>query len=117
MSIDAFFHRSYNRETYNCAHFVCDVWESVTGERIDHRIDGLLKPSSSRHADFGLRRRFRKLVQPESPCIVLMHRKGNAPHVGIFVRGKVMHIHELGVEFQPVDVASRGFNKIGFYTC
>lgn len=117
MSLDAFFNRVYNKESYNCAHFVCDVWESITGNSIDHKLECFLVPSASRHAGFSLRKEFRKLKHPESPCIVLMQRKGNAPHVGLFVRGKVIHIHETGVEFQPVDVASRGFSKIGYYAC
>jgi len=115
MSIDVFFHRKYNRETYNCAHFVCDVWESLTGESIAHKLGGLLQPPKTRQASFDLRRQFKRLEAPESPCIALMQRRGSAPHVGIFVRGRVFHIHEMGVEFQPIDVASRGFEKIGFY--
>jgi len=115
VSIDAFFHRKYNRETYNCAHFVSDVWENLTGEGISHKLGGLLRPPKTRQASFALRREFKRLEAPESPCIVLMQRHGSAPHVGIFVRGRVLHIHEMGVEFQPIDVASRGFEKIGFY--
>jgi hypothetical protein len=115
VSIDAFFHRKYNRQTYNCAHFVCDVWESLTGESLAHKLGGLLRPPKTRHASFDLRRQFKRLEAPESPCVVLMQRRGSQPHVGIFVRGRVLHIHEMGVEFQPTDVASRGFEKIGFY--
>lgn len=115
MSIDAFFHRKYNRETYNCAHFVCDVWENLTGEQIAHKLGPLLLPPKERYVAPELRRHFRKLERPESPCVVLMQRRGSPPHVGIFVRGRVLHIHERGVEFQPTDVASRGFERTGFY--
>ena len=115
MSIDSFFHRIYNREKYNCAHFVCEVWQSLTGESIAHKLGGLLEPPKSRHVRFDLRRQFVRLERPETPCIALMQRRGSAPHVGIFLRGRVLHIHELGVEYQPIDVASRGFEKIGFY--
>lgn len=115
MTIDAFFHRKYNRETYNCVHFVNEVWESLTGSSLAHRFGPLLLPPKDRHVTWGLRKTFQKLDRPESPCLVLMQRRGHSPHVGIFVRGRVLHIRELGVEFQPVDVASYGFEKVGFY--
>lgn len=115
MSIDSFFHKKYNRDFYNCAHFVCDVWEHETGKRIDHNLESFLKPVSQRRVDPALRNLFTKLKEPVTPCIVLMQRKNSPPHVGIYLRGRVLHIHETGVEFQPVDVAARGFEKVGFY--
>ena len=114
-SIDVFFHRKYDRNSYNCAHFVCEVWQSLTGESIAHKLAGLLEAPKDRRASFDLRRQFKRLERPESPCLALMQRRGSAPHVGLFLRGRVLHIHEMGVEFQPIDVASRGFEKIGFY--
>lgn len=115
MSIDAFYKKRYNRQLYNCAHFACEVWQHLTGESIAHKLAGLLEPPKDRRVTFDLRRQFKRLEAPESPCLALMQRRGSAPHVGIFVRGRILHIHELGVEFQPIDVASRGFEKIGFY--
>jgi len=115
MSIDQFFHRKYNINSYNCAHFVCEVWESLTGESIAHKLAGVLKPPKDRVVGFDLRRQFKRLAGPESPCLTLMQRAKNAPHVGIYLRGRVFHIQETGVEFQPIDVAKRGFDKIGFY--
>lgn len=115
MGIDAFFHRKYNRQTYNCAHFVSEVWETVTGESIAHKMAGFLLPPSERYVSPDLRRIFRRLTRPENPCIVLLQRSGSPAHVGVFIRGRVLHIHERGVEFQPIDVVSRGFEKIGFY--
>lgn len=115
MTIDAFFHKRYNRQSYNCAHFVCDVWAHETGQRIDDSLECFLRPPKERRVDPGLRNIFEKLQKPVTPCIVLMQRRKSPPHVGIYLRGRVLHIHELGVEFQPVDVVSRGFDKIGFY--
>jgi hypothetical protein len=115
MSIDVFFKRKYNRNNYNCAHFVCEVWQHITGENIAHKLSGLLKPADEMQAGLGLRRHFEKLKTPASPCIALMQRKGAASHVGLYKDGRILHIHEFGVEFQPVDVAARGFEKIGFY--
>lgn len=115
MSIDSFFHKKYDRDHYNCAHFVCDVWRHETGEDINHALECFLRPPKDRVADPSLRNRFQKLSEPESPCLVVMHRRNSPPHAGIYLRGRVFHIHEDGVQFQPVDVASRGFDRVGFY--
>jgi hypothetical protein len=115
--LDSFFTRRYNRETYNCAHFACEVWEELTGQNIETELAGFLRPPKDRRTDPALRRTFRKLNTPESPCLVLMQRRGSVPHAGVYVRGKVIHIHENGVEFLPVQIASRGFEKLGFYKC
>jgi len=114
-SIDKFFHKKYNINTYNCAHFVCEVWEYLTGEPIAHKLTGILRPQKEREVGLQLRRQFKRITAPETPCLALMQRRGSAPHVGIFLRGRIFHIKELGVEFQPVEVASFGFDKIGFY--
>lgn len=115
--LDSFFTRRYNRQTYNCAHFCCEVWEELTGQNIEHDLEGFLRPPKERRTDPALRRKFQKLTKPESPCLVLMQRRGSVPHAGVFIRGKIIHLHELGVEFLPVDVATRGFEKLGFYKC
>lgn len=115
MSIDTFFHKKYDRNSYNCAHFVCDVWQHVTGEDLTLRLVGFLQAPANRKAVLSDLRSFQRLQTPQSPCLALMQRRGSAPHVGIFIRGRVLHIHEMGVEFQPIDVASRGFERIGFY--
>lgn len=115
MSIDVFFNKRYDRRSYNCAHFVCEVWKHITGEDLSAKLTGFLKAPEDRRAVLSDLRSFKRLQAPESPCVALMQRRGSAPHVGIFLRGRVLHIHEMGVEFQPIDVASRGFERIGFY--
>ncbi|MBN46211.1 MAG: hypothetical protein CMH23_07025 [Methylophaga sp.] len=117
MSIDQFYNRVYNRQTYNCAHFVAEVWAHITGRDITHILKGFLLPPKDRYVRAELRRQFEKLTEPKSPCIVLMQRPKTVPHVGLFYNGKVFQIHERGVEFQPLDVATRGFKKVGFYAC
>ena len=44
-----------------------------------------------------------------------MHRPGAAAHVGLFLRGRVLHIKQSGVEYQPLDVAIMGFKTHRFY--
>lgn len=116
MSIDAFFHRTYNKQSYNCAHFVSEVWLHLTGEDIALRLSGFLLPVLERRASFSIRRFFKRLERPKSPCVALFLRTGQAPHVGIYLDRKIFHIREGGsVEFQPLNVAAFGFERIHFY--
>lgn len=115
MSLDSFFERQYNRDTYNCAHFAVEVWRSLTGQDIEQELTGFLRPVRDRRTDPGLRRTFQKLACPESPCLVLMQRTKSTPHAGVFLRGRIIHIHERGVECLPPEVATRGFDRIGYY--
>jgi len=114
VSIDEFFHREYSKK-YHCAHFACEVWQSLTGEDISNKFGGILAPVGEQVAEYNLRRVFTRLKKPESPCIVLMQRKGTTPHVGIYIRGRVLHITKAGVQYQPLDIASIEFNRVGFY--
>lgn len=117
MNLDDLFFKKYDKNNYNCAHFVRDAWELETGEDISEELEGFLLPAKSRYARAALRRIFKKIKKPQSPCIVLMQRPRSVPHVGIYLRGKVLHLHEKGVERMTPEIASRGFKKVGFYTC
>jgi len=115
MSIDKFLKKKYDKDSYNCAHLVCDVWEDITGESIRHKLTGFLRPYNERTAEWATFRQLSRLDAPESPCIVLMQRFHTSPHVGIFVRDRVLHIDEIGVKFQPLEVATRYFQRVRFY--
>ena len=117
MSIDKFYSRRYNKDSYNCAHFVAEVWEHLTGVDISTSIAGFLLPPKDRYVRLKIRKSFKRITLPKSPCILIMHRPKSTPHAGLYYNGKVFQIHEKGVEYQPLDVACRGFSKVRFYQC
>lgn len=116
ISVDGYLGRRYDRTEYNCLHFARDVWRDLTGVDITTRLEGLLSPQN-RHPTRRHLRNFQLLQAPRDPCLVLMVRHRAAPHLGVYLRGRVLHIHDLGVEFLPVDVASRGFQNVRYYAC
>jgi hypothetical protein len=117
MSIDKFYNKRFNETEYNCAHLVCEAWEDETGVDITRNLQGFLLPPSERRVVLSNLRPLTPLAVPASPCIVLMQQRRHAPHVGLFLRGKVLHIKATGVEYQPLEVATLGFNRVRFYTC
>jgi hypothetical protein len=116
MNIDKFFGRVYDAREYNCLHFTCEVWADLTGEDIRARMDGLLAGAVEARK---LRRphvhAFKRLPSPVGPCLVLFQAPKAAPHIGVYLRERVLHIQSsVGVHFIPLQIASIGFTKTRF---
>ena len=117
ISWDTLLAKKYDKNTYNCAHFTIDAWKLLTGKDITEAFKGLLAPLKDNKASMSLRSGFKRLQEPISPCIVLMNRKGNTPHVGVWYNGKVLHLQESGAIYSPLSIAMLGFKQRRFYTC
>jgi hypothetical protein len=116
LSIDPFLDR-VRKTNYNCLDFSREVWLAMFGEDIRQRLDKLcagVRSDGGRIMLSGLRG-FTRLELPESPCFVVMQRSKVQPHIGLFIRGRILHLADKGVEYQPLTVARRYFTKIGFY--
>jgi len=113
-SIDKFFNRVSTRK-YNCLDFVREVWADMTGVDIAEALPGLQGDFSHRKGSLSGRKTFRRLESPVSPCIAVFQRRGDTPHLGIFYLGRILHLHERGVEFQPVCVAKAYYTKVRYY--
>ena len=117
MSINRFLNRVHDPANYNCAHFVVDVWQHLTGVNLRESFSGFLLPHYDRYVKTNLLRGFNKLIEPVSPCIVLMRNNGMQPHVGVFYKGKILHLADGGgVEFQEPRIATMLFKRISYYT-
>ncbi len=114
-SIDKFFGRKYNPRSYNCAHFVVDVLRDQANIDIKKYWEVYLTGPSERtatHLSFDC---FRRIHEPEDNAVVMMKSPGQAPHVGVFLRGRVLHIQPRGVEFQLLDVVTKFYSSHRFY--
>lgn len=116
-SVDKYLTRVFNISSYNCWDLVREVWLDLTGDDIGKRTPIPPTIRSMKEKFTTEESYFLKIEKPVSPCIVLMKRNKMLPHVGIFVKNKVLHIKESGVEYQNLSVASIGFKEVGFYTC
>lgn len=110
MSIDQFLSRE-RRPDYSCLDFVMEVWEWLTGAKLD------LRYTKGHFHSVGLHGigQFKRLASPESPCIVLMQRNHTTPHVGIFYEGKILHLTEHGAMFQRPAIARIPFTSFRYY--
>lgn len=117
MSVDIYLDRTYDRRSYNCGHFVADVWHDLTGQDISEAVSGLAQPTGKGRAVLKQLRTFSRIREPVSPCIALLSPPRGLTHVGIYLRGRILHITQSGVAFDLIDVASVGFNQVRFYEC
>lgn len=91
------------------------MWDSEAQGDIRPALTGLLAPVAARRPSWSLKRELVALAAPVSPCIVLMRRPRTTPHVGIYLRGRVLHITQHGVHYVALDIATLGFKVVGFY--
>jgi hypothetical protein len=115
-SIDPFLSR-IPKPGYNCLDFTREVWSALFEGDVRARLDALcagVHDANGRIVLSGVKG-FTRLEKPTSPCFVVMQRNKVQPHIGIFYQGRILHLMDRGVEFQPLQVARRYFTKIGFY--
>jgi hypothetical protein len=112
---DHFMDRRMKGDAYNCAHFAEEVWLALTGECLSDRAGHLLRTGVQPDLRASEVSKFEKLPAPVDPSLVVMRRRGASPHVGVYTRGKVLHLQHSGVEFMELEVATRGFSKVSFY--
>jgi len=117
VSIDKYFSKHYDKQNYNCAHFVVDVYSDMFGEDLRPTLSSVLLPRHARSLSVSTARKFIVLESPENPCIVLMQRPRSDLHVGIWYNRRVLHLVSTGVHYQPLNVASYGFSKVRFIKC
>lgn len=109
--------RRFDLKRSNCWHLVRDVWRDMTGQDLGdltparvHR--GALNSAVDAAADGP---GFQALDAPRERCLVLLRRRKDMPHVGVLLRGKLLHMTPEGVRHEPLAYAALGFSVVEFY--
>ena len=99
------FNREYSQQ-YTCNEFACEAWQKITGEDLSKRLNDHLNGVGS----------FKELVASESPCIAFFSiNKKLGTHVGVFYKGKILHLSMRGVQYVPLEFVMIGFREVRFY--
>lgn len=115
ISVDEYFSRRFVEDEYECVHLTRDVWLDLTGENLEVRLKALRERSSERRIHVSDVKGFVKLSSPEDPCIVLMRRPKTHPHMGVYLRGRVLHLTDRGVYFCRPEVVRLVYPEMDFY--
>ena len=115
MNIDRYLDRQYHKSKYNCAHFVCDVWKDITGQDISISLQAVLTGPGARKLHTQALKAFEAVAVPLPLALVLFQAGRNAPHVGIWLDGRVLHITDKGVSCVRLESLEGSFNKMRFY--
>jgi len=94
---DAYSDRTFTLRTYNCLHFLRDVWLDYAGVDLGDLTPKKLTLSEAR---MGLDKELERLLgsileevrEPEDPCVVLMTAQYDLPHVGTWTNGRLLHL-------------------------
>lgn len=118
MSVDQYMGRVYDSRHYNCAHFTCDVWCDLTGKDLRPYLLGLFSDRLCSSLMSSAMREFKQSPAPVDPSIAILQFHREAPHAGVYLRGRLLHISSTrGVRFDKLsDIASQA-KKVRFYTC
>jgi hypothetical protein len=118
MSLDKFLSLRYNEADYNCAHFSRDVILDRTGRNVGDYLAGFLFAPEGRSAQLSTLRCTQFLEKPRDACLVWFRGVGRSNHVGVWWRGKVIHLAENGSPFYvPLSIARLGFQEVRFIAC
>lgn len=116
-SVDALLDREYDINNYNCVHFLCEAWKYLFDESLDDRLNGFLRAITDKQFIKKDLRTFQKIPSPVEPCIVVMQANLQAPHVGLFYCGNVLHLNgHHAPKFEPLHMASLGYERVSYYT-
>lgn len=105
----------FHREEFTCWDLIRRAWLDVTGFDIGDRTPHPATPAAMRARFDAEESDFILLAGPVTPCIVLMRQRLAVPHVGLFWRGRVLHMRPAGVRYERLVDARRGFGQVSFH--
>ncbi len=115
-SVEKFLLKEYDAQRYNCWHFACEVWSAITGQIYNAApIDKLDNPSYLHERALQMAGQFVTLPQPRDPCFVLMRRQRLTPHVGIYIKGNILHLNERGAFYAAADHVTAIFPTVTYH--
>jgi hypothetical protein len=116
-TVDKYLKKPFDIVNYNCWDFIRDVLIDLKGVDVDCRTPNPPTREAMRVAFATQENQFKRLGKPEDGCIVLFSRPKSTPHVGVFYKGKVLHLEKNGAHYQPLDIVKLGFKNIRYYEC
>lgn len=113
--VDRYLDRRFDKARYNCFDFAREVWKELTGVDLGAQTPEDISISAFTARALFVANSLEKLDAPVDPCLVLMRRARIEPHVGVYYRGRVLHLKPTGVQYMPLDQVTAAYTTITFY--
>lgn len=116
ISIDKYLGMTFDLRHFNCFDLVRDLWCELKGVDLGKQTPYELDVEALSIRADEIKMRLHELKEPRDPCIVLMQRGRIAPHVGVFYKGRVLHINIRGAEYGELHHVTACWPKVSYYT-
>jgi hypothetical protein len=115
-SVDKYLGKVYSKQ-YTCWDFARDVWLELSPSRFTVGPVDMQQPAKYLHDIANLEAsHLTRLEVPVSPCLVLMQRQRINPHVGVYYKGKILHLGPRGASYEALHTATACFPSVRYYT-
>jgi len=119
ISVDKYLSKRFDPELYNCWDFTREAWLELTGKDIN----SIIQPVKRKWLNKGKLSLYETdvitqvdvLDGPKNPCLVYMERKNSTPHMGIFLKNKMLSLDESGASFKSLDLATMFYHKVSYF--
>ncbi len=125
LDINKYLSKSYSVRSYNCFSLVRDVWLEITGTDLGKQtpdnpevrggVVTTLQALEYNHTALQVANTLTRLDTPEDPCLVLLQRARLEPHIGVFYRGRVLHLNRSGAYYVPLGQITPGYPSVSYY--
>lgn len=110
MTLDDLFLKKYDINKYNCSHFVIDAFKIITGCDLSSVLNWQKIKAMPRKS-------FKLETEIKDKTLLCFMSNKHENHIGLLYKNKILHFRSGGAEYQPVNVATRYFKRIRFYSC
>jgi hypothetical protein len=113
--IDPYLAKQFREGVYNCFDLVREAWLELTGVDLGAQTPPKGSGESYEARALKVANTLRLLSAKEDPCIVLMRRKRLEPHVGIYYKGRILHMNSQGAEYRDFSQVTAPYTLIDLY--
>lgn len=115
-NVNLFLDREFNDRRYNCFDFAREVWKSLTGKDLGPQTPSVRSVDTYTIQALSVADTLQRHSEPVDPCIVLMLRKRLEPHIGIYYRGRILHLNRQGAHYADFGHVVAPYTTVQFYT-
>lgn len=116
MNTNPYLSRCYDQRYYNCFDFVREVWLELTGVDLQCQTqDQCTDPQELTERALHVSSKLHRLPALTDPCLILFQRPRIAPHIGVFLDTRVLHLRERGPLYQPLSQITPMYPEMSFY--